>query len=211
MAYGFSFQELSFTIAVSLAFATFSGHNHGHASAPDQLALFSRQPDYARQLLAHLPVSAEPLRVSGLRYGLMADVNITACSDRSGQAAFTAAAIKPHLLHWPDRDSPAAIHVPACVHPPALRRTTSRGFCAEGVVVAPAGHPARGEMHAVKNFLQAKTFRRRPLRCSLSPLLLCPCREELTGRWKHHQTRRKPECTHKTSTPPLQNLPEDGV
>jgi len=66
-------------------------------------------------------------------------------------------------------------------------------------------------MHAAINFLQAKTFRRRPLCASLSPLLLCPCREELTGRWKHHQTRRKPECTHRTSKPPLQNLPEDGV
>ncbi len=34
-------------------------------------------------------------------------------------------------------------------------------------------------MHAAINSLQAKTSRLHPP----SPLLLCPCREELTGRW----------------------------
>ena len=33
---------------------------------------------------------------------------------------------------------------------------------------------------------------------------------ELTERWINHQKRIRPECTHKTSRPPLLNLPKDG-
>ncbi|UNC52600.1 hypothetical protein D5067_0023645 (plasmid) [Enterobacter huaxiensis] len=59
----------------------------------------------------------------GLRYGLMADVNTTACSDRSGQAAFTA---------------PAVNHRCSTVRPAIRqRRFTFRRVC----ILPPSGEP----------------------------------------------------------------------
>ncbi len=63
--------------------------SHAHLRLPAAWRHPVVRPDSDRQLLAHLPVSAEPAgAVSGCRYGPMRENR--ACSDRSGRAASVA-------------------------------------------------------------------------------------------------------------------------
>jgi hypothetical protein len=64
-----------------------------------------------------------------------------------------------------------------------------------------------------KLFACRKNFRQRPF---LPPFAVAPlpfAARELTREMDNHHHRRKPGCTHETSTskPPLKNLPEDVI
>jgi hypothetical protein len=99
----------------------------------------------------------------------------------------------------------------------APRRSDVSGVCIlspGAVLTRRAGRSTAVSSHKVNKLRQKlfardrKTFCLRPCSppYSVAPL---PCAaRELTREMDNHHHRRKPECTHETSKPPLKNLPE---
>jgi hypothetical protein len=97
------------------------------------------------------------------------------------------------------------VSVCASCSPVAIPRASSRG----GLLVAPSGRHPKGEMHAAKTFCVPQKLSSPPFSCRPAVAPLPFAARELTREMDNHHHRRKPGCTHETSTskPPLKNLP----
>ena len=179
-----------------------NGRGDGPLRLPASAAVRSSSPTPPGQLLRTRQSPPNPF---GVRASLGSDGEgqPLACCDRSGRAASTAPAGRRFKAATPYRRV-------GCVHPVHPVRPSPRVSSRGGLVVAPPGRHPKGEVNAAKTFCEGPQKQlSAPFSCRPAVAPLPFAARELTREMDNHHHRRKPGCTHETSTsePPLKNLP----